>query len=64
LSQGRSLLWRAFRQITTALLLAITPQPTLAILRTNAHRIRYRMREPPRRRMLQTLPRFQGLTLS
>src|SRR3990172_9459605 len=64
LSQGRALLWRAFRQIAVALLLATPPQPGLAILRPNADRIRYRLRDPPRKRMLQTMPRLPGLCLS
>jgi hypothetical protein len=58
------MLWRAFRQIVSALLVAITPQPNLALLQANAARIRYRMREPPRRRMLQSMPPLPGLALS
>ena len=64
LSTGRALLWRAFRQIVLALLVAITPQPNLATLQQNAARIRYRMREPPRRRRLQSMPHLPGLALS
>jgi hypothetical protein len=64
LSTGRELLWRAFRQIMLALLVAIAPQPNLALLQENAARIRYRMREPPRRRSLQMMPRLPDLALS
>jgi hypothetical protein len=58
------MLWRAFRQIALALLVAITPQPNLALLQANAARIRYRMREPPRSRTLQSMPYLPGLALS
>ena len=64
LSKGRALLWRAFRQLLAALIVAITPQPNLATLRMNSQRIRYRLREPPRRRMLQAMPLLAGLVLS
>jgi hypothetical protein len=47
-----------------ALIIAITPQPNLTLLQANAARIRYRMREPPRRRMLQSMPHLPGLALS
>jgi hypothetical protein len=47
-----------------ALIAAITPQPNLALLQANAARIRYRMREPPRRRTLQSMPKLPGLAVS
>jgi hypothetical protein len=47
-----------------ALIVAITPQPNLALLKANAVPIRYRMREPPRRRTLQSMPNLPGLAVS
>jgi hypothetical protein len=64
LSKGRAPLWRAFRQFVTALIAAIIPQPDLDTLRENSQRIGYRLRERPRRRMLQTMPPLAGLVLS
>jgi hypothetical protein len=62
LSKGRAPLWRAMRQILSVLLAAIIPQPTRADLNANAHVIRYRLRDPPRRRKLQAMPSILCLT--
>jgi hypothetical protein len=56
LSEGRPLLWRATRQIVASLIAAIFSQPTLKILRQNLFRVRYRLREPPRKRKFQQMP--------
>jgi hypothetical protein len=62
LSQGRSPLWRAVRQIFAVLIAAIIPQPSIAELNANAQTIHYRLRDPPRRRKLQSMPVIPGLT--
>ncbi|MER8918276.1 hypothetical protein NKI32_31435, partial [Mesorhizobium sp. M0761] len=63
LSDGRPLLWRATRQIVasliaTILIATIFPQPSLAALRHNLHALRYRWREPPRKRKFQSMPKL------
>jgi hypothetical protein len=50
--------WRWLRQLTTTLLQAIIPQPTIASLRTAKDRVRRHLHEPPRRRT------YQNMTLS
>src|SRR6516162_9024980 len=62
LSKGRATLWPAFRQVLATLIAAIVPQPTLDALSRRANAIRYRLREPPRRRKLQTMPRLSCLS--
>jgi hypothetical protein len=64
LSKGRAPLWRTFRQIAMVLFAAIVPQPDLEVLRTKSYRVGYRLREPPRRRMLQAMPCSSALLLS
>jgi hypothetical protein len=58
LSDGRPLLWRAIRQIVASLMATIFAQPPLSILRQNLHALRYRWREPPRKRKFQTMPKL------
>jgi hypothetical protein len=55
LSKGRALLWRMTRQIVASLFAAIHSQPNLKTLRENIAALKYRLREPPRRRKLQTM---------
>ncbi|MER8568234.1 hypothetical protein NKH85_27200, partial [Mesorhizobium sp. M0924] len=58
LSDGRPLLWRATRQIVASLIATIFTQPSLAALRQNLHALRYRWREPPRKRKFQSMPKL------
>jgi len=58
LSQGRPLLWRATRQIVASLIATIFFQPSLKILRQSLLAGRHRLREPPRTRKFQHMPKL------
>ncbi|MER9727017.1 hypothetical protein NKJ33_32180, partial [Mesorhizobium sp. M0155] len=49
---------RTLSTLPASLIATIFTQPSLAALRHNLHALRYRWREPPRKRKFQSMPKL------